>query len=257
MILVQSNSERTLAHHFDAACALYGAIESGENYRLTSFEEIQSGKMDMMLRINTSCAVGSTEFMREVFKRLGKDDVRLPRNSNRSSEIITLAEAHQRVAAGSKIFIKPVVAKQYGISGLVLDGAKYTILNDVPDDTKFYAYQPFTGRLESEWRIYVHKNQMIDARNYSGNFCLMFNSRYVQSVIEENKKDFPVAYTIDIGLLKKENTTYLDKKHGHINYENVVVEYNDMWAIGNYGIPNDLYLRLLKDRYFEILNESN
>lgn len=24
-------------------------------------------------------------------------------------------------------------------------------------------------------------------------------------------------------------------------------------SIGNYGMPNDLYLRLLKDRYFEIV----
>ena len=28
---------------------------------------------------------------------------------------------------------------------------------------------------------------------------------------------------------------------------------NDMWAIGNYGIPNDIYLRALKDRYFQIV----
>lgn len=57
----------------------------------------------------------------------------------------------------------------------------------------------------------------------------------MNSVIRSNK-DFPIAYTIDIGILE--------------SGENVVIEYNDMWAIGNYGIPNDLYLRLLKDRYF-------
>jgi hypothetical protein len=37
--------------------------------------------------------------------------------------------------------------------------------------------------------------------------------------------------------------------------ENVIIEYNDMWAIGNYGMPNDLYLQLLKDRYFEIVKK--
>jgi hypothetical protein len=30
-----------------------------------------------------------------------------------------------------------------------------------------------------------------------------------------------------------------------------------MWAIGNYGIPNDLYLRLLRDRYFEIIRSND
>lgn len=38
--------------------------------------------------------------------------------------------------------------------------------------------------------------------------------------------------------------------------ENVVVEFNDMWAIGNYGIPNDIYLRALRDRYFQIINSK-
>ena len=247
MILIQSDSNRKLPHHFDAACALYGVMDTVEDYRLTSFEEIKSGKLDMMLRINASCAVGSTEFMREVYKRLGKIDVRLPRNSNRPSEIITLAEAHQRVAAGEKVFIKPVEAKQYGISGLVLDGARYTILNDVPGDTKFYAYAPFTKKLISEWRIYVHRHEMVDARNYSGDYCAIINPTYVNRVIQQNKADFPIAYTIDIGIFE-DLTSVADFRE----MENVVIEFNDMWAIGNYGIPNDLYLRLLKDRYFQI-----
>ena len=49
-------------------------------------------------------------------------------------------------------------------------------------------------------------------------------------------------YTVDIGILE--------------NDENVVIEFNDMWAIGNYGIPNDIYLRALKGRYFEIINNK-
>lgn len=248
MILIQSDSDRKLPHHFDAACAMYGAIENCEQYRLTSFEEIVSGKLDMILRMNASCVVGSTEFMREVFKHVGKENIRLPRNSNRPSEIITLTEAHQRVATGEKLFIKPLDAKEYGISGLVLDGAKYTILNDVPGETMFYAYQPFTKKLVSEWRIYVHNHKMIDARNYSGDFCEMFNRTYANYVINQNKSDFPVAYTMDIGIFEEEDGVQVP--------ENVVIEFNDMWAIGNYGIPNDLYLRLLKDRYSEILRNE-
>lgn len=244
MIIIQSNTERTLPHHFDAACALYGAIDSAEYYRLTSFEEVYNGSMDNLLKLERNVAVGSIEFMREVFKRIGKENVRLPCNSNRPSEIITLNEAHQRVVNGEKLFIKPVEPKQHGISGLILDGAKYTILNDVPGDTKFYAYEPFNKKLRSEWRVYVHRHKMIDARNYSGDYCAMFNPVYVNHVINVNKSNFPVAYTIDIGIFE-----------GFIE-DNVVIEFNDMWAIGNYGIPNDLYLQLLKDRYFQIIDNE-
>lgn len=248
MILIQSDSDRKLPHHFDAACALYGVMDTAVDYRLTSFEEIESGKLDMMLRINATCAVGSTEFMREVFTHIGKTEVRLPRNSNRPSEIITLAQAHQRVAEGKKLFIKPVEAKQYGISGLILDGAKYTILNDVPGETLFYAYEPFSKKLVSEWRIYVHRHKMVDARNYSGDFCEMFNRTYANYVINQNKSDFPIAYTMDIGIFEEEDGVQVP--------ENVVIEFNDMWAIGNYGISNDLYLRLLKDRYYQIIRND-
>jgi hypothetical protein len=240
MIIIQSNSERTLAHHFDASCALYGAIENCEDYRLTSFEEVQSGKLNNLLRQNL--AVGSTEFMREVFKQLGKEDVRLPRNSDRPVEIITLKEAHDRVAAGEKLFIKPYEIKLF--TGLVLDGMKYSCLNGLPDDTKVMAYKPFEHRIATEWRYYIHRGQIVDARNYSGNFLVMPSGLDVYSVLSENKElKFPVAYTMDFAVLDD----------GPINYETVVVEFNDMWAIGNYGVPNDLYLRMLKDRYFEII----
>jgi len=40
------------------------------------------------------------------------------------------------------------------------------------------------------------------------------------------------------------------------NGEVVVIEYNDMWAIGNYGIDNSTYFHLLRKRYFEIINKN-
>lgn len=238
MIYIQSNSERTLAHHFDCSCALYGAIDSGFEYRLTSFEEVSSGKYDLLIK--NKLFVGSVEFMREVFNRINITEIKLPRNSNRKCEIITLSEAHKIAKAGKEIFIKSVETKL--ISGLVLNGMTYTCLNGLPDDTLVMAYEVFKNKIISEWRIYVHNNSLLDARNYSGNFMISPNYDYVKTVLQENTKDkFPCAYTIDIGILE--------------NGENVVIEFNDMWAIGNYGIPNDLYLRALKDRYFEIIKK--
>lgn len=81
---IQLNSEKTRPHHFDCACALYGVIDNGFDFRLTPFEEIQSGKFDSLFR--TRVFVGSVEFMREIFSRLGKSP-RVPLNSNRESKI--------------------------------------------------------------------------------------------------------------------------------------------------------------------------
>lgn len=237
MIYIQSDSERKLPHHFDAACALYGAIDCGEEFRLTSIEEVMSGKFDALIR--SKLFVGSTEFMREVFKRIGLTDVRVPSNSNRDFELITLGEAQAKAKSGTKLFIKPVEIKLF--TGLVLDEMEYVSLNGLPSETIVMAYQPFNSRLVSEWRVYVHNHKMVDSRNYSGDYTQNINYAYVNAIIMKNQPHgFPSAYTIDIGVLESE--------------ENVVVEFNDMWAIGNYGMPNDIYLDLLKTRYFQIVN---
>lgn len=235
MVYIQSNSERTLPHHFDVACAMFGAIENAKDYRLTSFEEIESGKFDSLIKQRLFC--GSVEFMREVFKRIGLNDVRLPKNSNRTSEVITLGEAKERANNGFNLFIKPVDIKLF--SGLILDGITHTCLNNISDDVLVLAYDTFPSPILSEWRCYVHNNQIIDSRNYSGEFTVSPNYNYVDEIIKENRKEFPCAYTIDVGILE--------------NGDNVVIEFNDMWAIGNYGLDNITYLRLLRDRYFEII----
>ena len=116
---------------------------------------------------------------------------------------------------------------------------KYSCLSNLSNETMVMAYEPFKSKIISEWRLYVHNDKLVDARNYSGEFIVSPNYEYAMTVIANNKGKFPCAYTVDIAVLESN--------------ENVVVEFNDMWAIGNYGIPNDIYLRALKDRYFQIV----
>lgn len=234
MIYVQADTDKTRAHHFDCSTAQFGAIESGLDYKLTTIEEVRSGRWDALIRRNLFA--GSVEFMKEVFSRIGILYVKLPRNSNRDFETITLGQAKQRAKSGEKLFIKPFENKLF--SGFVLDEFQYTSIADIDLDTPVMAYKPFESKIKSEWRCYIHKSQPIFISNYSGDLFSYPDKDYLFSVIKENK-DFPIAYTIDIGILE--------------NGENVVVEFNDMWAIGNYGIPNDMYLSALKDRYFEII----
>lgn len=238
MIYIQSNTDRTLPDHFDCACAMYGAIENCMDYRLTTFEEVSSGKFDLLIK--NHMFVGSVEFMREIFARIGLCDVRLPLNSNRLSERITLGEAYDRVASGSTLFIKPIEIKLF--TGLVLDGMVYDCLAGKPKSTVVLAYEVFPSEIETEWRIYVYRNEIYDARNYSGDFTMMPNFDYVKAIIDLNKNTFPATYTIDVAML--------------LNGDCVIVEYNDMWAIGNYGVQNRDYIKMLYDRYFDIIRNK-
>jgi hypothetical protein len=234
MIYIQSNIEKTRPHHFDVASAMFGAIEIGQDYRLTTFEEVQSGKFNMLIKNNLF--VGSVEFMKEVFSKIGKENVRVPKNSNREHKVMTLGDAKEIAKSGQSIFIKPFDIKLF--TGFILDQMVHTSISDVPDDTNVMVYDVFSSKIKSEFRCYIHNNRVVDVRNYSGDLFCCPNEEYLKGIIDINK-DFPISYTIDIGVLE--------------NGDNVVIEYNDMWAIGNYGIPNELYLRLLRDRYFEIV----
>lgn len=243
MIYIQSESSYgfPLPHHFDCACAMYGAMDSAMDFKLVTFMEVRSGKFDMLIKHHLF--VGSVEFMREVFSRIGKTDVRVPKNSNREHEILTLAEAHERISDGSKLFIKPIEIKLF--TGLILDGCIHSCLENLPPDTQVMAYEPFDNKILSEWRAYVHNNKVVGIYNYSGDiFHIPDELGIIDTVLYDNHKSFPCAYTIDVGILDSDS----DESHSE-----VVIEYNDMWAIGNYGLENDRYLRLLKDRYFEIV----
>lgn len=238
MIYIQSE-ESGLPHHFDAACAMYGAKDLGIKYRLTTFEEIESGKFDALLPTNP--CVGSVEFMNMVFKRMGIHGVRVPRNSNRIHKTMKLHEAKAIAKSGRKIFIKPFEIKLF--TGFVLDTSIYSCIEGIDQDCEVMVYEPFESEIASEWRAYIHNNKIVDCRSYSGDMFLAPSEKYIEGVIGENKKDFPCSYTIDVGVLQ--------------SGENVVVEFNDMWAIGNYGVSNDDYLRMLRDRYFEITRNAN
>ena len=235
MIYIQSDSERIRPHHFDVACAMFGAIETGQDYRLTTFEEVQSGKFNLLIKNNLF--VGSVEFMKEVFSKVGKEDVRVSQNSNREHKVMTLGDIKKIVKdTGVSYFIKPFDIKLF--TGFILDQMIYSSISDVPDNTMVMVYEVFKSHIKSEFRCYIHRDKVVDIRNYSGDLFCSPSEEYLTSVINSNK-EFPIAYTIDIGVLE--------------NGENVVVEYNDMWAIGNYGMSNDDYLKLLKARYFEIV----
>ena len=234
MVYIQSDKERLLPHHFDAACALYGARDNGQEVRLTSLEEVVSGKFDSLIKQHLFA--GSVEFMTEVWKRIRKDP-KVPKNSNRSEEHIKLRELRELIKIGHSYFAKPVQNKLF--TGMVFDLMTISSLKDLSEDTELIIATPFRGKIQSEWRCYVHLNKILDIRNYSGDQWILPKKEYVEFVIKENYETFPDSYTIDIGILE--------------NGSNVVIEFNDGWSTGNYGIDNSDYYKYLRSRYFQIV----
>jgi hypothetical protein len=237
MVYIQSNTERTLPHHFDAACAMFGAMDSALDYRLTSFEEVQSGKFDNLIK--SHLFVGSVEFMREVFGRVGKTPQPII-NSDREFFTASLDDVRQFIENGDTWFIKPFQQKLF--SGLVVDKYSISSLREFPDDLQVMVYDVLP-KIVSEWRVYVLNNRIEDIRNYGGDFMVFPDVDFIRYKQKDFSNKLPSAYVMDVGVCIGD-------------LKNVIIEFNDMYAIGNYGIPNDLYLRMLRERYFEIMRSN-
>lgn len=236
MIYVQKDNSRDWPHHFDAASAMYGSFDMNgpDSVKLVSYDEVKSGKFDALIR--TNLFVGSVEFMAEVFNRIGvtPEFSLLP---DRPFYIMSAGQVRDAILADKKPrFVKSV--KNKVLSGVLLELDWVSILNSVSDDTTLMVYEPLP-RIISEWRIYVHRGQMIDSRNYSGDFKISPDYTYAMNKITKLKDTAPIAYTLDVGVLENGSTT--------------TIEFNDMVHIGNYGIENTQYLSALRDRYFEII----
>ncbi len=236
MVYIQSDYDRKLPHHFDAACAMYGAMDNAQDVRLTSFEEVQSGKFDRLIK--TNLFVGSVEFMREVFNRAGKSPAAII-NNDRQYTTMTVKKVREVVADGGKLFVKPFQQKLF--SGLVVDPYSISTLREQPDDLEIMTYTVIEN-IKSEWRAYVLYGKVEDCRNYSGDFKIAPNYEWVERVIKNLRDKLPVSFTADVGVVDNNGIK-----------GDFVVEFNDMYAIGNYGLENSVYLRMLRERYFEIM----
>lgn len=236
-VYIQKSEHDNIPHHFDCSCALYGAIDLALDYKLITYDCLDTLNPEIF---KNNLFVGSVEFMRKIFYKLGKDP-RVPDNSNREEEFIKLSEAKLRIENSETLFVKPKQIKLF--TGMVVSKKFIFCLNPYSDDTDVIVCKPFESEIASEWRCYVRerlgKDPIVDIRCYSGDPFIIPNKDFILKLFNENILKYPKAYTIDVAILE--------------NGENTVVEYNDMWAIGNYGIENEKYLSLLKERYFEII----
>jgi hypothetical protein len=103
-------------------------------------------------------------------------------------------------------------------------------------DTKIYKSE--IVEFLTEYRVFVSNGKVYGMKHYKGDFMKFIDD----SIIDEMIKDFtdcPSAFTLDIGLTNDGRT--------------LLVEVNDMWAIGSYGLDGRDYALLCARRMKEIM----
>lgn len=133
------------------------------------------------------------------------------------------------------LFVKPVEDKKFtgkvikGISDLVGCGISGenppVICSEVVD-------------FGAEWRCFVRYGEVLDVRPYKGDWRLHFDPSTIESAVKEYR-DAPAGYGIDFGVTADRRT--------------LLVEVNDGYALGCYGLQHDLYAQLLSARWSELM----
>jgi len=236
----------------DVQKAIDGFEYLGYEPILITMENLMTGTLDNMAKVYP--VVGSIDFMTILFKRLNvlpdpidyPDDIMNTMLMNREINKITLQNVMGYMdleafnGRDTKLFIKPVKTKLFDGILLGTSPSELHYFNGVDKNTDVWVSNKID--IVSEHRIYVHNGKVIYGCNYSGDFRINPDYSYIDKLIE-TYKSAPISYTIDVAILK--------------DGTNTVVEFNDFWAIGGYGIAPWDYANMLKDRYFEIIQKIN
>lgn len=199
-----------------------------------AFEDMDFNENDIV--------IGSVEATDFFFKKLGKTVKYLgyPKSLDsylhRAITKVTMEEAEQlefpfflKPADDVKLFTGSICESKAQLDLVYLD-------KGVTKETPIYVSTPVD--FLSEYRCFVHKGKLVGIKHYKGDFTIFPNMEVVGEMIKSYWLG-PVSYTLDVAIING-------------SFETVLVEVNDFWAIGGYGLDGKTYVRMLIDRFQEI-----
>lgn len=136
------------------------------------------------------------------------------------------------------VFVKPVKGKQF-------NGKLITRLGDLvglgsQEDRPIWCSEPIN--FVSEYRTFVRYEKMIDCRRYKGDIRVHPNYSVIDAAIERFKSQ-PAAYTLDVGVVIGEDG----------NRRTHIVEINDGYAMGSYGLNHIDYAKIISARWSQLV----
>lgn len=224
------------------------AMTAYEGFDYLGVKVIPFTRLDILankfsLNYTKAVFVGSTQSIEIVLSAIGKRpspidyplELNLYKYMCRTVKLIQTQKAiEQYLETNVPFFIKSYNPKVY--SGILIKENHQLNYLDQHKNELAWISQPITW--VSEWRCFVHNGQLLDARPYQGDFTLSPDFGLVNEMIQAYL-EAPIAYTLDVGITSDKHTT--------------LVEVNDFWAIGGYGLAPETYAIMLNDRYQQLL----
>lgn len=134
------------------------------------------------------------------------------------------------------IFIKSVDQKV--LTGKVISSTKDLVgIGFQEEDIDIY--RSSVVDFVSEFRVFVRYGEILDVKHYWGDPLIFPDSKVIRNAIEDYTSA-PDAYGIDFGATKDGRT--------------LLIEVNDAWALGCYGLESHLYAKFLLTRWAQLTN---
>lgn len=140
------------------------------------------------------------------------------------------------------VFIKPL-SDHKRFTGLVIRHfADLLKLVGLPDELPVLASEPI--RFDGEYRCFVLDQELLDIRRYAGTIHYYPDVHLVNKMILDFAEEAPRAYSVDVGQV-------LDAKGNVINHT-TLVEVNDAFSLGTYGLPAFKQVKMITARWKEM-----
>jgi hypothetical protein len=99
-------------------------------------------------------------------------------------------------------------------------------------------------RWRSEYRVFVIRGRIVGIRHYAGDAAIRVDEAEVERAVRalEEAGEGTAAYGVDFGVLETGQTA--------------LVEWNDGFALGSYGLDRSLYTELTLTRWAELMGET-
>mmetsp|Transcript_44633 Transcript_44633/g.136156 ORF Transcript_44633/g.136156 Transcript_44633/m.136156 type:complete len:259 (-) Transcript_44633:332-1108(-) len=201
--------------------------------------------------------VGDHDAMRQAFRYLGVPKGRLPADTyppsmrsylKRSVWRSTAGRVREAASAGATtvpIFVKPV-SDTKKFTGLVVSPlGDLSTLHAVSKKTDVYCSEVVEWL--SEYRVFVNRTEIVGVRHYAGDATVELDMKMVKDFVQdfEGAEDATRAYAADFGVLERDDERVT-----------ALVEWNDGYALGSYGLNGEVYTGLLISRWEEIFERN-
>jgi hypothetical protein len=220
---------------------------SDRGYTIVPFDgdDMENTLLNKHITLNDMC-VGSVQATTKFFEIAG---VQTPESITYPSELvdflgreIKICELGSVNSGDLPLFIKPAIEIKKFTGDVFksqshLDGLRH--FDGCNDQTVVWTSTLL--EFETEYRVFVSKGVIYGMKHYQGDYAKIVDIEEVKKMVAAYK-DCPSAYTLDVGLTE--------------NGETKLVEVNDMWAIGSYGLEGRDYALLCARRMKEIMSQN-